>query len=84
MAAVTEVSQINLIDFDVYGRSSNVGGALIHQNDFAISNAIIFFSLQVKVIIYITLMQVEYYNLYYLSYLTKSMLTIIQLKFQMF
>lgn len=43
MAAITEVSQVNLIDFDVYGRSSNTGGALIHQNDFAISNAIIFY-----------------------------------------
>lgn len=48
MAAITELSQVNLIDFDVYGRSSNTGGALIHENDFAISNAIIFFLTSAK------------------------------------
>lgn len=48
MAAITELSQVNLVDFDVYGRSSNIGGALIHENDFAISNAIIFFLTSAK------------------------------------
>ena len=45
---LVEVPQINLIDFDVYGRSSNTGGALIHKDDFAISNAIIFFLTSAK------------------------------------
>jgi hypothetical protein len=38
-----EIKQKILIDLDVYGRTSSSGGALIHSNDFAISNAIIFF-----------------------------------------
>lgn len=45
---LVEVEQINLIDFDVYGRSSNTGGGLIHKGDFAISNAIIFFLTSAK------------------------------------
>lgn len=38
-----ETNKISLVDLDVYGRTSNAGGALVHQDDFAISNAIIFF-----------------------------------------
>lgn len=38
-----EVQQISYFDFDVYGRSSSSGGALIHTNDLALSNAIVFF-----------------------------------------
>lgn len=44
----TEIQQINLIDFDVYGRPSVNGGALLHKNDFAISNAIVFFLTSAK------------------------------------
>lgn len=34
---------IDLVDFDVYGRSKSNGQALVHKNDFALSNGIIFF-----------------------------------------
>lgn len=38
-----DINEISIVDLDVYGRSSQSGGALTHQNDFAISNAIIFY-----------------------------------------
>lgn len=37
------LNQRSLIDLDVYGRSANNGGALVHTDDFAVSNAIVFF-----------------------------------------
>lgn len=40
---MADINQKSIIDLDVYGRSSNTGGALVHANDIAISNAIVFF-----------------------------------------
>jgi len=37
------ISQVSLADLDVYGRSSPQGGALVHYNDMAISNSIVFY-----------------------------------------
>lgn len=37
------LNQISYGDLDVYGRSSNEGGALVHYNDLAISNSIVFY-----------------------------------------
>jgi len=36
-------SKQTIIDLDVYGRNSTSGGALVHSDDYAISNSIIFF-----------------------------------------
>jgi len=36
-------SKQTIVDLDVYGRNSTSGGALVHSDDYAISNAIIFF-----------------------------------------
>lgn len=33
---------IHIIDLDIYGRNSTLGGGLLHTDDYAISNAIIF------------------------------------------
>lgn len=38
-----DIQKQTLIDIDVYGRDSITGGALIHEDDFALSNGIIFF-----------------------------------------
>jgi len=40
---MADINQLSIVDIDVYGRSSQSGGALVHENDFAISNAIIFY-----------------------------------------
>lgn len=40
---MADINQLSIVDLDVYGRSSQSGGGLIHKNDFAISNAIIFY-----------------------------------------
>ena len=37
------LNQISYKDLDVYGRSANEGGALVHSNDYAISNSIVFY-----------------------------------------
>jgi hypothetical protein len=34
------LNQISYKDLDVYGRSANEGGALVHSDDYAISNSI--------------------------------------------
>lgn len=38
-----EVNQSSILDLDVYGRNATNGGALVHMNDIAVSNAIVFF-----------------------------------------
>lgn len=89
MAAITELSQVNIIDFDVYGRSSNIGGALIHQNDFAISNAIIFFLTSAKGDYLYNpteggILQSLLYKLLdqkYVNYYTNQIIKILELKF---
>ena len=37
------ISQVSYIDFDVYGRAASQGGALLHKDDYAISNSIVFY-----------------------------------------
>lgn len=37
------INQISYVDLDVYGRSATQGGALLHKDDFAISNSIVFY-----------------------------------------
>ena len=38
-----EIKKQTIVDLDVYGRNSILGGALVHEDDFAISNSIIFY-----------------------------------------
>lgn len=40
---MSDLNKKTIVDLDVYGRNSSTGGALVHENDFAISNAIVFF-----------------------------------------
>lgn len=37
------ISQVSYVDFDVYGRAASQGGALLHKDDYAISNSIVFY-----------------------------------------
>lgn len=37
------INQISYVDLDVYGRSASQGGALLHKDDYAISNSIVFY-----------------------------------------
>ena len=37
------ISQVSYVDFDVYGRPASQGGALLHKDDYAISNSIVFY-----------------------------------------
>lgn len=45
---MADINQLNIIDLDVYGRNSQSGGALVHSDDFAISNAIVFYLTSAK------------------------------------
>lgn len=40
---MSELTQIQVIDLDVYGRNNPGGGAMLHYDDVAISNAIVFY-----------------------------------------